>query len=124
MTTASLTRTNITANTPVVVISRTISGGINAMLTAQDFCRENFRHLINRRMRWSESEQFVRDAVRQLVERANPRTRGNTSVDLAESIDTLVNLVRRAANRRKGYYTVASNIEGYTASLIESAVLA
>jgi 5-carboxymethyl-2-hydroxymuconate isomerase len=123
MTTASLTRNNVTNNTPVVHITRRNGNEINAMTTACDFCRSNIRHVVNRRMRWSTTENFVRNAFVALVLEVRKDRVERMTKELSKDIGALVDQVRIAANRRKGYYTVASTIEGFTAALIDKASL-
>lgn len=100
MTTASLTANNVASMTPDVTFNRLGTTRENAV----DFARDNFRHLINRRMRWSECEAFVREAIQRLYVQVNQRSLGNRS--MATTVETLVDTVRRAANRRRSYNLV------------------
>lgn len=129
MTTASLTANNVAAMTPVIEIHR-IGGALGTLdvsTTAINFANANFRHLINRRMRWSECEAFVREAIQQLTVKVNSRALGNRSMattgnrSMATTVDELVNTVRRAANRRRSYYLVFDVLRAATEAVIYAA---
>jgi hypothetical protein len=101
MTTALTTATSIATISPVVRVTRAPLGGVNRQLTAVDFVNDNLRHIINRRMRWSLCERFVRVALGRLVEAVNPAASGGpANLAIGIAADAVVDTTRRAVNRR------------------------
>jgi len=116
--TASVTANNVRSLTPNVQILYTGLGRVDSQRTAETFIDLNFRHLVNRRMRWSTSEQFVRLALTTLVS-AITLNRANTSIN--DTVDMIVNTVRDAANRRKSFNIVCDTLLYNVRSLVERA---
>ena len=106
MTTASLTERNVFNLTPIVAVSYHGTGGVNVPSTAADFMLANFRHLINRRLLWSTSEQFVRNALLMLARAVSAPIVRVREDQMAPVID----IVRRATNRRKSYNMVSGEL--------------
>ncbi len=119
MTTASLTEQNISNLTPIATICRRTDGSIAGRLTAVGFSSENFRHLINRRFRWSDSAEFVAEAIARLIREVNPRAATNTS--MTPFIENLTDIVRTAANRRRSFNKVYEGLVGSVERLIYAA---
>ena len=121
MNTASTTANNVAAMTPVIAVERfsNAPSDVDVSKTAIQFASANFRHLINRRMRWSECEAFVREAIQQLTVQVNRRALGNRS--LTAPVEQLVDTVRRAANRRRSYYLVFDVLRAATEAVINAA---
>lgn len=119
MTTAVQTTNNVATNSPVIEIQRRSDNSVRPVGTATAFANDNLKHLINRRLRWSSSEQFVRQALHMLVAGANSAALGNSS--LTAHIDSVVDVVRDAANRRRSFCLVEVKLVGAIAALIEAA---
>lgn len=119
MSTAVQTRNNVATNSPIINIERDVHGRALYIPTASNFTNDNLRHIVNRRMRWSSSEQFVRQALVMLASSVNNRALGNASIN--PFINRVVDLVRDAANRRRAWVTVNDSIEGAVRDLIQAA---
>lgn len=119
MSTAVQTRNNVATNSPIINVARTLTGAVVPEITAIGFTGANLRHIVNRRMRWSSTEQFVRQALVMLASAVNNRALGNASITPA--LNRVVDLVRDAANRRRAWVTVNDTITGAVKDLIEAA---
>jgi len=92
MTTASQTAINVQSMSPVIdVISN------DGRLTAERFVNNNLRHLVNRRMKWTLVEDFVRASLRSL-QFATSGVISGESVNLA--IEFAIEATRTCLNRR------------------------
>ena len=107
MTTASLTTDRIDMLNPEILVVRVL-GKVQAATTASQFAEANFLHIINRRMVWSDVENFVRTALRLLANEVNVRSNNNAS--MRETTEDVVDIVRRAANRRRSYNLVQQEL--------------
>lgn len=118
MTTATQTRNAVANNAPVINVARS-TAGVNVAETATMFTNDNLRHIVNRRMRWSSTEQFVRQALHSLAGEVNNRALGNSS--MRPTMNVVVDRVRDAANRRRAWATVNDVIEGAVRDVIDAA---
>lgn len=112
MTTASLTRNAIDNFTPIIY-----QDGVE--LSAPEFADANFRHLINRRMTWSNVQAFVTEALNGLVRARNGRP--GVLAALRQQMFTVSEIVRRAANRRRSYSLVQAELVTALVAVVEAA---
>lgn len=118
MTTATQTLRNVASLLPVIDIRRSM-GAVLVMDTATQFVNDNLRHLVNRRMRWSSCETFVRAALRLLAATVN---RVATSAEIEAAIEDAVDCVRDAANRRRSWTAVEQSITHTVERVIRGAL--
>lgn len=108
--TASKTRENVRLLTPHIQVLYNLQGEIDVAKTAERFVEANYRHVVNRRLQWSATEQFVRMALSDLLSTAFESYQGINSDGLRDARENMVNLVRTAANRRKAWTLVSTDI--------------
>jgi hypothetical protein len=123
-TTARETAANVRTLSPVIKIVRfsllaypNKGNSIDSLSTAVVFTDTNLRHIVNRRMKWSDVEGFVRVALVQLVFAIVGE---RTNIETTRGIDETVDLVRDAANRRRSWSSVENKILTSVADLIRA----
>lgn len=94
MTTASETRSIIASLSPVIDVRRN-----DPQLTAELFVENNIRHIVNRRMRWTDVQGFVQLSLRALIH-ATAGTINMTSINVA------FQTIKDAVNRRRTWFNV------------------
>jgi hypothetical protein len=119
MTSAEQTYLRVARSEPAIEIARFNDGTIAAFGTSTKFVEANFRHIVNRRMRWSDVELFVRQALHQLTGEVNTFALGHAS--LVPLMEDVVDVVRDAANRRRAWATVEGRLNNVVVTLIDAA---
>jgi hypothetical protein len=92
MTTATQTKFNVLAMAPVIDVTSN-----DSRTTAERFVDNNLRHIVNRRMKWTEVPEFVLTSL-QALQFATSGVISGTSVYLA--IDDAFETIRVCTNRR------------------------
>jgi len=92
MTTASQTAINVQSMAPVIDVTSN-----DSRTTAERFVNNNLRHLVNRRMKWSTTQEFVLTSL-QALQFATSGVISGESVTLA--IEDAFERIRVCTNRR------------------------
>jgi len=121
LTTARQTATNVRNLTPITTVSRNQFGAVIVDLTAENFVDRNLKHIVNRRMKWSETAPFVNAACVELLFNIAGR-RSNSLMASSMAMFELFDLVRVASNRRWSWKDARQVLVNNTRDLIQAAV--
>lgn len=120
---ATQTAVNVASLTPVVRLRTfadgALAGRVDRRHTAIEFINANFRHIINRRMKWSTVEPFVREALAQLANLICTKASSRESVQVEINLTTQT--MRFATNRRLSYNNVADDLRSDVEELLAAA---
>lgn len=122
MTTAIETQDRVDLLDPIINVCRDNTDVLCRYVTAQRFARDNFLHLINRRMKWTEVQTFVDTAMTKLRQAVSGPGSNVYSGAALCAADVAEQIVRSAVNRRKSFARVECELIQAVVTMIDKTI--